>query len=72
MHHSLHDIEKTYSGLTDGCAKAGRVGCKLIEITGDNASGGDVKVLLNYAHDVTDSFLEPNNPTDFPPVVGEP
>ena len=23
--------EKTISGLTDGCAKAGRAGCKLIE-----------------------------------------
>ena len=51
--HSLADSEKTYSGLTDGCAKAGRAGCKLIEITGDNASGDDVKDLLNNAHDVT-------------------
>ena len=49
---SLVDTEKTYSGLTDGCATAGRAGCKLIEFTGDNASGDDVKALLNYAHDV--------------------
>ncbi|KAF9644794.1 alpha/beta-hydrolase, partial [Thelephora ganbajun] len=49
---SLADVEKTYSGLADGCAKAGRAGCKLIEFTGDNASGDDVKTLLDYAHDV--------------------
>ncbi|KAF9644793.1 alpha/beta-hydrolase [Thelephora ganbajun] len=49
---SLADAEKTHSGLTDGCAKAGRAGCKLIEFTGDNASGDDVKTLLDYAHDV--------------------
>jgi hypothetical protein len=46
------DTEKTYSGLTDACAAAGRAGCKLIEFTGDNASGDDVKTLLNNAHDV--------------------
>ena len=49
----LVDTEKTYSGLTDGCAKAGRASCKLIEITGDNASGDDVKTLLSYAFDVS-------------------
>ena len=57
MYHSLADTEKTFSGLTDGCAKAGKAGCKLIEITGDNASGDDVKTLLNYAHDVTPIYL---------------
>jgi hypothetical protein len=57
LYGSLADTEKTYSGLTDGCAKAGRAGCRLIEITGDNASGDDVKDLLNYAHDVTPIHL---------------
>ena len=52
LYSSLADTEKTYSGLTDGCAKAGRAGCKLIEFIGDNASGDDVKALLDYAHDV--------------------
>ena len=59
------DTEKTYSGLTDGCAAAGRAGCKLIEITGDNASGDDVKALVNYAHDVIDfhsSLIDPTDP----------
>lgn len=46
------DVEKIYSRLADDCAKAGRAGCKLIEFTGDNASGNDVKDLLDYAHDV--------------------
>lgn len=57
MQHSLTDSEKTYSGLTDGCAKAGRAGCKLVEITGDGATGDDVKTLINYAIDVIDLFL---------------
>lgn len=50
---SLADSEKTYCGLTDGCAKAGRAGCKLVEITGDGATGDDIKVLINNAHDLT-------------------
>ena len=54
----LVDTEKTYSGLTDGCAAAGRAGCKLIEITGDGATGDDVKNLINDAHDVINSFLD--------------
>lgn len=52
LYSSLAASEKTYSGLTDGCAKAGRAGCKLIEFTGDGASGDDVKTLLDFAHDV--------------------
>jgi hypothetical protein len=56
------DTEKTYSGLADGCAKAGRAGCKLIEITGDNASGNDVKVLLDFAHDVGSFLPRLDNP----------
>ena len=54
---SLADAEKTYSGLTDGCAAAGRAGCKLIEFTGDGASGEDVKNLIIDAHDVLEFFL---------------
>ena len=61
----LADTEKTYSGLGEACAKAGKAGCKLIEITGDGASGDAVKTLLNDAHDVTDSPPGPSNPTDF-------
>ena len=56
------DTEKTYSGLADGCAKAGRAGCKLIEITGDDASGNDVKALLAYAHDVGSFLPRLDNP----------
>ena len=52
LQYSLSDTEKTYSGLTDGCATAGRAGCKLVEIVGDGASGDDVKNLINDAHDV--------------------
>lgn len=70
MHTSLTDTEKTYSGLTDGCAKAGRAGCKLIEITGENASGDDVKALLNYAHDVINPPPGLGDPTDFFPIPG--
>ena len=49
---SIVDSEKTYFGLTNGCAAGGRAGCKLIEFIGDNASGDDVKALLEYVHDV--------------------
>ena len=58
------DTEKTYSGLTDGCAAAGKAGCKLIELTGDNASGDDVKALLDYSHDVIGLPSRLGNPTD--------
>ena len=54
---SFADAEKTYSGLTDGCAKAGKAGCKLIEITGDGATGDDVKTLIDTSHDVPNFLL---------------
>jgi len=56
------DVEKTYSGLADGCAAAGRGGCRLIEFTGDGASGDVVKTLLNDVHDVIDSFSQTGQP----------
>ena len=56
MTRSLVDAEKTYSGLTAGCAAAGKAGCNLIQFLGDGATGDDVKALLNYAHDVIDSI----------------
>ena len=59
MRTSLVDSEKTFSGLTDACAAAGKAGCKLIEFTGDGASGDDVKALLTNAHDVIDFFPRP-------------
>ena len=59
LHSSLTDTEKTYSGLTDGCAAAGRAGCKLVEIVGDGASGDDVKNLINDAHDVVKFLPRP-------------
>ena len=62
----LADAEKTYSGLTDGCAKAGRAGCKLIEITGDDATGDDVKTLIEIAHDVLDFLLTGARRADYP------
>jgi len=64
VYSAVSNSEKTYSGLTDGCAKAGRAGCKLIEFTGDNASGDDVKALLEYTHDVRSSCLIEDNLTD--------
>lgn len=66
------DIEKTFSGLTDGCAKAGRTGCKLIEFTGDNANGNDVKALLDYAHDVGYFFPRLDNLPDRIFIAGGP
>ena len=71
LRHSLVDSEKTFSGLTDGCAAAGRAGCKLIELTGDNANGDDVRALLNHAHDVIGFLSRLGDPTD-PFILGGP
>ena len=65
LRRSLVDTEKTFSGLTDGCAAAGRAGCKLIELTGDNANGDDVKALLNHAHDVIGFLSRREDLADF-------
>ena len=72
LHSSLADTEKTFSGLTDACADAGKAGCKLIEFTGDDASGDDVKALLNNAHDVVSSVSRLGDPADSVPVSGVP
>ena len=67
MNYSLTDVEKTYSGLTDGCAKAGKAGCNLLEFTGDNATGDDVKAFVNYIHDVSDLSSGLSDKTDLFP-----
>ena len=72
LYTALGDTEKVYSGLTDGCAAAGRAGCKLIEITGDDATGDDVKGLLNYVHDVIHSFPRLGNPINSVSISGDP
>ena len=64
MYNALADVEKGYSGLTDGCAGAGKAGCKLVELIGENPNGSDVRALLDYAHDVGYSLLTLDNPTD--------
>jgi len=69
---ALADAEKAYSGLTDGCAAAGRAGCKLIELTGDNATGDDVKTLLNYVHDVIIFSPGLGDPINSVSILGDP
>ena len=69
---SLMDAEKTYSGLTNACAAAGRAGCKLVEFTGDNSTGDDVKALLNYALDVIYFFPRLSIRTDSVSISGGP
>ena len=59
-----------FSGLTDGCINARRAGCKLIEITGDNASENDVKALDNNALDVLNSLLRVADHTNKPLTSG--
>lgn len=46
------DTEKTYSGLTDGCAAAGMERCRLVELVGDGANGDKIKRLINDGIDV--------------------
>ena len=50
-------MEKTYSGLTDGCAAAGKERCKLVELVGDDANGDKIKRLINDGVDVRFSPL---------------
>ena len=66
------DSEKTCSGLTDACATAGRAGRRLVELTGDDANGDDVKALLNYAHDVVSSISRMSGPVDSVSALGGP
>jgi len=68
LRYCLTDTEKAYSGLTDGCAKAGRSGCKLIEFLGGNPTGSDVKSFVNYIHDVSDLFSRLGNKNDLFPL----
>lgn len=46
------DTEKTYSGLTDGCAAAGKERCRLVELVGDGTTGDKIKQLINDGIDV--------------------
>ena len=71
LHSALVDTEKTYTGLGDACVKAGKAGCKLVELTGDNVSGDAIKTLLNDAHDVIGPLPGFRVPTDFA-VLGHP
>jgi len=57
---------------TSSCAAAGRAGCKLVEFTGDNASGDDIKALLNYAHDVIELIPRLCDETETFSVLGDP
>lgn len=54
LHSLLVDTKKTYPSLGDVCVKAGRAGCKFIELIGDNVIGDTVKTLVNGVHDVID------------------
>ena len=72
LHYSLADTEKTYSGLTGGCAKAGRAGCKLAEFIGGNPTGNDVKAFVNYIHDVSDLPSGLGNQNDLFSALVEP
>ena len=69
---SFADSEKSYSGLTDACAAAGRAGCKLIEFIGDGASGDDVKALLNNVHDVVYFPSRLGDSTNIVSFIGDP
>ena len=60
------DVEKKHSGLTGGCAVAGRAGCKLVEFPGDGASRCDGKNSINDVHDVMRFFPEPDKSVNSP------
>ena len=47
------DVEDAFLGFSNACASAGRVGCKLLTLTHDGATGKEVKRFIEDSHDVS-------------------
>jgi len=52
MHNLLMDVEAVFLGFSNTCASAGRDGCKLLTLLHKDATGEDVKRLIEDSHDV--------------------
>lgn len=52
MHTLLKDSEAAFLGFSKNCAATGKNGCKLISLLHDNATGEEIKRLIEDAHDV--------------------
>ena len=46
------DAETVFLGFGNACASAGRAGCKLLKLLHDDATGEEVKRLIEDSHDV--------------------
>ena len=53
MHTLLTDVEPAFLGFGNACASAGRDGCKLLTLLHEDATGEEVKRLIEDSHDVS-------------------
>jgi hypothetical protein len=54
MHRLLADAEAVFLGFSNACASAGKDGCKLITLLHKDATGEEIKRLIEDSHDVSD------------------
>ena len=52
MYEMLTDAEAAFLGFGNACASAGRDGCKLLTLLHEDATGEEVKRLIEDSHDV--------------------
>ena len=52
MHTALTDIEAVFLGFGSACASAGRIGCKLLKLLHEDATGEEVKHFIEDSYDV--------------------
>lgn len=52
MHTLLADTEAVFLGFSNGCAAAGKNGCKLVTLLHEGATGEEIKRFIEDAHDL--------------------
>ena len=52
MYDMLTDAEAAFLGFGNACASTGRDGCKLLTLLHEDATGKEVKRLIEDSHDV--------------------
>ena len=56
MHTLLTDAEAVFLGFSNACVSAGNDGCKLVTLLHEDATGQEVKRLIEDSHDVGNRF----------------
>ena len=54
MYTLLKDVEAVFLGFGDACVSAGKEDCKLLNLLHNDATGEEVKRLIEDSHDVGD------------------